>query len=324
MELSAKYAYRVYDKKSFSAAAKSLYISQPALSTSISRLEGELGFKIFDRSTSPLSLTPEGKIYIESLEEIMESEAVMKRRIKQLSDMSAGTLSIGGASVAAYTLIAAVCAEFSKRYPKIAVEIDIGNTRTEKPLYEKVRKHTLDLMIGYDFSTSAYAKTPLFDERLIIAARRDLPDIKKFLDFAVTRDELISSDYPESKEIEDLSVFGGVRFITHNSNSNIQKYLNRLIPDHVHSSYSIKNVQHAVMHYNMMCAGLGALLTTDTIVNANPQCQNSLVFFVPKDREIKRTVYIARESTLEPTVPMKKFIALAKEICKDRKNLYIY
>ena len=56
METTAKYAYQVYKKGSFSKAAKSLYISQPSLSSAISRLEGELGFRIFDRSTVPCSL----------------------------------------------------------------------------------------------------------------------------------------------------------------------------------------------------------------------------------------------------------------------------
>jgi DNA-binding transcriptional LysR family regulator len=74
METVAKYAYEVYKKGSFTKAARSLYISQPSLSAAISRLEAELGFRIFDRTTIPCSLTPEGRIYIESIEEIHESE----------------------------------------------------------------------------------------------------------------------------------------------------------------------------------------------------------------------------------------------------------
>ena len=73
MESVAKYVYEVYKKGSFTRAAKELYISQPSLSTAISRLESDLGFLIFDRSTIPCSLTAEGRIYIDSLEEILES-----------------------------------------------------------------------------------------------------------------------------------------------------------------------------------------------------------------------------------------------------------
>ena len=67
MELAERYAYTVYTKKSFTAAAKELYISQPALSAMITKLEKSIGFRIFDRNTSPLSLTPAGRVYIEYL-----------------------------------------------------------------------------------------------------------------------------------------------------------------------------------------------------------------------------------------------------------------
>ena len=50
MELIQKYIYQVYKERSFSSAARSLYISQPALSAAVSRFEKEMGIKIFDRT----------------------------------------------------------------------------------------------------------------------------------------------------------------------------------------------------------------------------------------------------------------------------------
>ena len=117
MELAAKYAYRIYLEKSFSAAAKALFISQPALSSSIAHLERELGFRIFDRSVIPLSLTPEGRIYIDALEEIMECEGHMRHRLQQLAGKSYGSLSIGGSSSIMYQLFPSICGEFYRRYP---------------------------------------------------------------------------------------------------------------------------------------------------------------------------------------------------------------
>ena len=67
METIAKYAYEIYKKGSFTKAAKDLYISQPSLSAAISRLENDLGFRIFNRSTIPCSLTAEGRIYADGI-----------------------------------------------------------------------------------------------------------------------------------------------------------------------------------------------------------------------------------------------------------------
>ena len=53
-----EYVYAVYEEKSFSKAAQKLYITQPALSTAIKKVEKKIGTPIFDRSTSPIGLTP--------------------------------------------------------------------------------------------------------------------------------------------------------------------------------------------------------------------------------------------------------------------------
>ena len=51
------YVYEVYKEQSFSKAAENLYISQPALSSMIKKIETKIGMPLFDRSTSPIQLT---------------------------------------------------------------------------------------------------------------------------------------------------------------------------------------------------------------------------------------------------------------------------
>ena len=72
------YVYAVYLNKSFSKAAEELYISQPALSATIKKVEEKIGLPIFDRSSNPIQLTPAGEYYIESIENIMNMEKEMK------------------------------------------------------------------------------------------------------------------------------------------------------------------------------------------------------------------------------------------------------
>ena len=60
------YVYEVYKEQSFSKAAENLYISQPALSSMIKKIETKIGMPLFDRSTSPIQLTECGKKYIKT------------------------------------------------------------------------------------------------------------------------------------------------------------------------------------------------------------------------------------------------------------------
>ena len=61
-----KYIVTIAELRSISKAANELFISQPSLSSILSNLEKELGVTLFNRSTSPLSLTYAGEKYVET------------------------------------------------------------------------------------------------------------------------------------------------------------------------------------------------------------------------------------------------------------------
>ena len=98
MEKPMRYAYEIYRQKSFSKAAESLYISQPALSAIIRKLEETLETPIFDRSTKPVSLTPAGEYYIHCTEQIMSIEAGMEQYFDDIQTLKKGRIRIGAST----------------------------------------------------------------------------------------------------------------------------------------------------------------------------------------------------------------------------------
>lgn len=66
-----EYALAVARTRSFSQAAKELFVSQPNISSSITSLEDELGFQIFQRTNQGITITPEGLIFLEHASNIM-------------------------------------------------------------------------------------------------------------------------------------------------------------------------------------------------------------------------------------------------------------
>ena len=91
-----EYIYAVYEEKSFSKAAQKLYITQPALSTAVKKVETRLGRPIFDRSTSPIGLTPSGEIYIDAIEKLYDLEENTVNQLNNLNGLLTGRLNIGG------------------------------------------------------------------------------------------------------------------------------------------------------------------------------------------------------------------------------------
>lgn len=76
-----KYIVTIAELRSISKAANELFISQPSLSSILSNLEKELGVTLFNRSTSPLSLTYAGEKYVETANKILSLENNLKKRV---------------------------------------------------------------------------------------------------------------------------------------------------------------------------------------------------------------------------------------------------
>ena len=87
-----RYVYAVYQERSFTKAAKKLFISQPALSSMVKKAEQEVGSPIFDRSTVPLTLTKEGEVYIRTIRQIMLLEKNLKAYFQDIQDLNTGHL----------------------------------------------------------------------------------------------------------------------------------------------------------------------------------------------------------------------------------------
>ena len=310
MELSARYVYQVYQKKSFSAAAKSLFVSQPALSASVARLEAELGFRIFDRSTSPLSLTPAGQIYIESLEEIMESERHMQRRIHQLSESKDTTLSVGSNAYSAYYLLSGISGDFVARYPHVRLRI---NTHINESIYDELRQQTLDLALTGAYDPRDHYAVPLLEERIIIAMHRNLVKNDALLLHALTAEQILSRSYTEEQEIEDFSLFHDIPFFRFRKGSLTYQQMAKILGSYAATPHTMVNAPNRGIHYSMMCAGLGALLTNDTHIAVSPMSSEGVVFFVPRCPESHRTLYLVCRKDLPQNHPAHRFIEIAAE-----------
>lgn len=69
-----RYVLEVDKCKNITLAAKHLFISQPALTKQLSKLEKELGFQLFDRAHTPITTTPQGELFLDFARRYQELE----------------------------------------------------------------------------------------------------------------------------------------------------------------------------------------------------------------------------------------------------------
>ena len=115
------YVYTVYEEKSFSKAAKRLFVSQPSLSAMVKKVESDYGITIFDRTTTPVSLTPEGEYYIHTAKRVLKLETDMRQHFRECSKGLNGSVTFGGSSFFCANMLSGIIRQFRSEYPDIHV-----------------------------------------------------------------------------------------------------------------------------------------------------------------------------------------------------------
>ncbi len=120
--------YEVSQHNSFSKAAKSLYLTQPAVSQSISLLESELSIRLFNRTPQGVSLTEEGKHlydYVHSALNLLDSG---EKKMEEFKLLKGGKIAIGvGDTISRYFLLPFL-ESFHHTYPDISFKLLNGTT----------------------------------------------------------------------------------------------------------------------------------------------------------------------------------------------------
>lgn len=317
MELAEKYVYKIYQNKSFSKAAQKMYVTQAAMSATVKKLENKLGFAIFDRSFSPVALTNEGKIYIDYLKEIMETEENMKRRIQSLSEGVTESISAGGTCLLAYRLLPMVCGKFHKKFPEVEVKMDIGESSLYTSLFDKIDSGVLDIMIGYSCDKTKYSYVDLMEEKYVVALKRDFLKTDDLLPYVFSRSEILSGKINPEKIVSDSALFKDIPFHRVSKAGIVWRDMGDFLTNCKFAPCYVYNTRKNDIAYEMMLNGLSAVVTTDYVISLYPKSDDVLFFIVNEPKNTRQAMVIyKKEESIKPYV--KEFIKILKETTKSK------
>lgn len=135
--------YIVAQNGNISTAANILFISQPAVTFQIKRLEEQLGISLFTRTKHGVILTDEGKILYEYVKKAIENITNGENTLSNLKNMDSGTIRIGASTTVCRHVVMPYLEKFHEKYPK--VDIQIVNNLTEN-LLKDLRNGNLDVL----------------------------------------------------------------------------------------------------------------------------------------------------------------------------------
>lgn len=151
----------VGESKSFSQAAKALYMTQPAVSQAIMQLERELDIRLFNRSPKGAVLTDEGRLLYEYASSALNLLHVGEEKIGEFKNLTAGELKIGvGDTISRYFLLPYL-ELFNNRYPNVKFKIENGTT---SELCAILKAGEVDIVVcNFPLEDPALAQKPFID-----------------------------------------------------------------------------------------------------------------------------------------------------------------
>lgn len=127
---------------SFTKAAETLHMTQPAVTFQVRQLEEYFNTRLFDRTHNRISLTEAGHTVAEYADRIFELYAAMENGVREITGEISGALTIGASTTIAEYMLPTLLGDFKTQYPEVAIHLKVSNS---DGIVSMVENNTIDL-----------------------------------------------------------------------------------------------------------------------------------------------------------------------------------
>lgn len=300
-----EYICAISEEKSFSRAAQKLYVSQPWLSSVVKKVEQEIKIPLFDRSTTPISLTPAGEYYVEQARKVMAIEDEMRRHFQELSMKTDEGLNIGSSMFFCTYVLPNLLQEFRAMNPQITLTFTEGDSQT---LLGKLLEQKIDFILeaealkGPKIQSTAWAV-----EEIVLAVPSAFPINRELQDYCYSFSEFQNR---KSQGIEKppvpLSAFREQPFLLLSQGNDLYQ---RSIELCRHAGFAPKVSMYLTQMmtvYYLICEGQGVSFLRSAICEYAPPAEG-VVFYQLDDPAAVRNIYLSQRRQ-EPDVRQQKLL----------------
>jgi DNA-binding transcriptional LysR family regulator len=167
-----EYFVAVARERHFARAAEACYVSQPALSAAIAKLERELNVTLINRGHNYEGLTPEGERLVVWAKRILAEQDAFKAEVAAVQSGITGTLRLGTEPTASTTLAIPVAA-FCSAHP--LAKVQVSSRLSTADLHRQLREYELDAAIAHfaPDDRESLQVVPLYEERYVVLVSAD-------------------------------------------------------------------------------------------------------------------------------------------------------
>ena len=141
---------------SFTKAAESLHMTQPAVTFQVRQLEEHFNTRLFDRTHNRISLTEAGSRVYEYADKIFELYTEMENAVREMTGEISGMIMIGASTTIAEYMLPALLGDFKAEYPDVNIQLKVSNT---DGIVSMVENNVIDLGV---------VEAPVLNKNLVV------------------------------------------------------------------------------------------------------------------------------------------------------------
>lgn len=273
-----EYAIALSEVFNFSQVAEKLNITQPALSKQILSLENELGVKLFDRSTMPMTLTAAGESFIPQAKELLFRQEQLTHSMARFQSGESGRLVIGISPFRTLYMIPQVVKKVRDRFPGVQVVLHETGSDT---LRKEIAEGKYDLaIVNLPVEESVLDVIPLEQDTLALAVPQAML-------------ELLPESVRQQHEI-DLKDCASLPFIVVGKNQEMRILFERLCAQADFQPNIAMEVVGLTTAWAMSHAGIGATILPRQFLASETFEKDITVFTLKGDKFARQPVIVTR------------------------------
>ncbi|MGL5438979.1 MAG: selenium metabolism-associated LysR family transcriptional regulator [Filifactoraceae bacterium] len=282
--------------KSFSKAARELYLTQPTLSTHIQALERELNIDLFKRKGRNIELTKAGEVFFSYAEGIIKTRNHAIFSLNEYLGKFEGTINITSSTIPEEYIIPKIIAEFNKLYPQIKFKISHLDSQDVLDAIED-KKYDFGF-VGLKNSTSLIYKE-LFNDEIVVIGPKSSP---------------LNNMPLTLEEISNLPL------IQREEGSGSGKFFTQILREKkLSSNLNVKVIaENTETIKELVSLGVGySVISKKALGHINPNA--NLISYSIADINPNRKFYLAMAKDRELSSLDKKFVDFALDFCENSK-----
>jgi DNA-binding transcriptional LysR family regulator len=127
---------------SFTKAAESLHMTQPAVTFQVRQLEEHFNTRLFDRTHNRISLTEAGRNVYAYADRIFQLYSEMENAVREITGEISGAVTIGASTTIAEYMLPTLLGDFKERYPEVTIHLKVSNS---EGIVSMVENNAIDL-----------------------------------------------------------------------------------------------------------------------------------------------------------------------------------